>query len=296
MIWTNGLPDMAALPFTPLILVSASLPNARQHRTLRWGSAEPQPYEYVPGAGDDEESWAHGLTPALLFQHAEELISAGPAGMEGLVKQLVTQSQAGGSSALSSRPDLPGSGSTPLKPIDSSNLMPAGLAPSSTKGWGPTHPSGLTFLANTRLALGPLAAGQPACAWQHVNAILNSYLHLPVKSSKLDRQGLARALPAALRFAADHLSHGRRVLIHDDDGLNTSVCLALAVLMRMFRHKTVPGIRSAPVQPLDRSAAAHQTGDAAALGFPLQLLPPSTTFPGHAETGPAALLPRGCGC
>ena len=36
-----------------------------------WGSAEPQPYEYVPGAGDDEESWAHGLTPALLFQHAE---------------------------------------------------------------------------------------------------------------------------------------------------------------------------------------------------------------------------------
>ncbi len=25
----------------------------------------------MPGAGDDEESWARGLTPALLFQHAE---------------------------------------------------------------------------------------------------------------------------------------------------------------------------------------------------------------------------------
>ena len=36
-----------------------------------WNNAEPQSYEYVPGAGDDEESWAHGLTPALLFQHAE---------------------------------------------------------------------------------------------------------------------------------------------------------------------------------------------------------------------------------
>ena len=42
------------------------------------------------------------------FYLVQELISAGPAGMEGLVKQLVTQSQAGGSSALSSRPDLPG--------------------------------------------------------------------------------------------------------------------------------------------------------------------------------------------
>ena len=41
MIWTNGLPDMAALPFTPLILVSASLPNARQHRTLSESCADP---------------------------------------------------------------------------------------------------------------------------------------------------------------------------------------------------------------------------------------------------------------
>ena len=85
-----------------------------------------------------------------------------------------------------------GSGSTPLKPIDSSNLMPAGLAPSSTKGWGPTHPSGLTFLANTRLALGPLAAGQPACAWQHVNAILNCGL---AEHEGLIRRGLAVGPP-----------------------------------------------------------------------------------------------------
>ena len=28
-------------------------------------------YEYVPGAGDDEESWARGLTPQLLWAHKE---------------------------------------------------------------------------------------------------------------------------------------------------------------------------------------------------------------------------------
>ena len=28
-------------------------------------------YEYVPGAGDDEESWAKGLSPSLLWQHQQ---------------------------------------------------------------------------------------------------------------------------------------------------------------------------------------------------------------------------------
>ena len=28
-------------------------------------------YEYVPGAGDDEESWGQGLTPSLLYTHQE---------------------------------------------------------------------------------------------------------------------------------------------------------------------------------------------------------------------------------
>lgn len=28
-------------------------------------------YSYVPGAGDDEESWAQGLTPALFWKHQQ---------------------------------------------------------------------------------------------------------------------------------------------------------------------------------------------------------------------------------
>lgn len=28
-------------------------------------------FEYVPGAGDDEESWARGLTPQLLWAHKQ---------------------------------------------------------------------------------------------------------------------------------------------------------------------------------------------------------------------------------
>lgn len=44
------------------------------------------------------------------------------------------------------------------------------------------------------------------------------YCWLPVKPSKIDRQGLARVLPAALRFVWHHLRSGRRILIHCDEG------------------------------------------------------------------------------
>ena len=45
-------------------------------------------FSYLPGAGDDEESWARRLTPDLLWQHREALVSAGPAGVQLLVSQL----------------------------------------------------------------------------------------------------------------------------------------------------------------------------------------------------------------
>ena len=31
-------------------------------------------YSYVPGAGDDEESWAQGLTPALFWKHQQVIV------------------------------------------------------------------------------------------------------------------------------------------------------------------------------------------------------------------------------
>jgi hypothetical protein len=36
-----------------------------------WAGDNGPAYEYVPGAGDDEESWGKGLTPALMWQHRE---------------------------------------------------------------------------------------------------------------------------------------------------------------------------------------------------------------------------------
>eukprot|EP00967_Tisochrysis_lutea_P028682 scaffold33452_cov23-Tisochrysis_lutea.AAC.1 len=48
-----------------------------------------------------------------------------------------------------------------------------------------------------------------------------NYLWLPVAPAKLSRFGLSEALAPALQFLSDHLSIGRRVLVHDDQGVKS---------------------------------------------------------------------------
>lgn len=74
VIWLNEVPDHDSWDFTPIILVSASSSSALiQHKSVSEFS-----WNYIPGAGDDEESWARGLSPSLFWNHAYELISSVP--------------------------------------------------------------------------------------------------------------------------------------------------------------------------------------------------------------------------
>lgn len=56
-LWADFAAALPSLEFTPLVLVSASAP-------LQWAGARRSAggggWAYVPGAGDDEESWAQG--------------------------------------------------------------------------------------------------------------------------------------------------------------------------------------------------------------------------------------------
>lgn len=61
-------------------------------------------------------------------------------------------------------------------------------------------------------------------------AELASYMWLPVKSSKCDRQGLQRQLPAGLAFLERQRQANHRVLVCDDDGCDSCVCVVLAAL------------------------------------------------------------------
>lgn len=61
-------------------------------------------------------------------------------------------------------------------------------------------------------------------------AELASYMWLPVKSSKCDRQGLQRQLPAGLTFLERQRQANHRILVCDDDGCDSCVCVVLAAL------------------------------------------------------------------
>lgn len=74
VIWLNEVPDYDSWDFTPIILISASSSSdALQHRTSSEFS-----WNYIAGAGDDEESWARGLSPDLFWKHAYDIVSSGP--------------------------------------------------------------------------------------------------------------------------------------------------------------------------------------------------------------------------
>ncbi|KAJ0091739.1 hypothetical protein Patl1_13335 [Pistacia atlantica] len=74
VIWLNEVPDHDSWDFTPIILVSASSPSG----VIQQRSTSEYSWNYIPGAGDDEESWARGLSPNLFWNHVYDLINSGP--------------------------------------------------------------------------------------------------------------------------------------------------------------------------------------------------------------------------
>ncbi|KAL8796508.1 MAG: hypothetical protein Q9195_001182 [Heterodermia aff. obscurata] len=48
---------------------------------------------YIQGAADDSESWAHGLTPALFWAHSEQLLEATEDGLPALIARLIHSSK-----------------------------------------------------------------------------------------------------------------------------------------------------------------------------------------------------------
>ncbi|KAG2445329.1 hypothetical protein HYH02_008795 [Chlamydomonas schloesseri] len=136
-------------------------------------------YMYVPGAGDDEESWAAGLTPAVFWAHQAALLAAGPAGVHDAVQKILADEQTalaehgenstvagGGAAAAAAAHDY-------VAPTDAHHLLPAGCRAAAGGAVAVAGPGGLWWLGGTRIALGDFAAGAAPGCWQHVDAVLS---------------------------------------------------------------------------------------------------------------------------
>ena len=156
VIWINEVPDYDSWDFTPIILVSAtSTSGVTQHRTTSEFS-----WNYIPGAGDDEESWARGLSPNLFWNHAYDLISSGPDLCNQKVadiveKDRVCRAQRGQNAPqITAKPSI--SGSSPhlpcLDPLLYSDLLNLNISPSDEE-------CGIFWLGSTNLALAASLVG-----------------------------------------------------------------------------------------------------------------------------------------
>lgn len=252
LIWLNEVPDYDTWDFTPIILVSASATDGLiQQRTTSEFS-----WHYISGAGDDEESWARGLTPNLFWKHAFDLIDSGPdlcnhQVAEIVEKERIYHAQKGEYSpqvTVKPRKLLVSNDSTSdVASSISCQFMNTEVLINSMSIGSSNGEHSIFWLGSTNLAVaGTLDA---ANLLDDVDCVLNcdsksnvtfsfssadSYLHLPIVTSKVDKFSIINNLPCAIDFAKLNLIRGKKLLICCHNGEDISVCVCLAILTYLF--------------------------------------------------------------
>lgn len=212
-IWLNEVPEHESWDFTPIILISASASDAVSTQRV---SSEFS-WNYIPGAGDDEESWAHGLTSTLFWKHSYDLLDAGPDLCNQLVADIVERDRVYRSQRGEYSPQIT---VKPLKNLDGRNcsvdhrtgMWPVNSNPSitTTDTQYSTNANQLFWIGISNLAVSSTL--HFADSVDAADCILNcdstsklpsnssedSYLELPIVGSKDDRFSLLRNLPKAL--------------------------------------------------------------------------------------------------
>ncbi|KAL0315698.1 UNVERIFIED_CONTAM: putative protein C3F10.06c [Sesamum radiatum] len=246
VIWLNEVPECDSWDFTPIILISASSASGSfQHRTTSEFS-----WNYIAGAGDDEESWSRGLSPALFWKHAYDIISLGPDLCNQKIANIVEKDRVGRAQRGEYAPQV---SVRPSKCLGSTRRFPVGDPLDLDNGTGVedeklSDDHGISVLGSTSIAVGktqhavevPLDYCILNCDMESFPASTQNpemYLHLPIVDSKFDRFSLLRNLPSALNFAKAHLRKGSRLLICCSSGEDISICICLAILTSFYDEK-----------------------------------------------------------
>ncbi|KAM2193794.1 hypothetical protein ACFX1R_028027 [Malus domestica] len=244
VIWLNEVPDHESWDFTPIILVSASASNGVvPHRTSSEFS-----WNYIAGAGDDEESWAKGLTPTLFWNHAYDIIDVGPVLCNQMVADIVEKDRVyrarRGQIAPQVSVKAPNLVENSVHCLLGDSLLPLDISNTNMDLNPCDEDCPMSWMGSTGLAVGI----SPTTAVSKVDCILNcdqesipvshrnakAYMHLPMVTSKFDRFSLLNNLPSAVNFAKLNLSEGKTLLICCHNGEDISVCICLAILTSLF--------------------------------------------------------------
>eukprot|EP00249_Psilotum_nudum_P008194 c21109_g1_i2 orf=148-1971(-) len=270
VIWLNEVPDAASWSFTPIILVSASHPTSIPERDndvdISW--------RYIPGAADDEESWARGLTPVLFWRHAHDIVYGCPEECNKRVADIVERDRVSRacrgletiqvrlkSSHKAGRCDREGIGDAAQECTIEARFENFNRFANCTEerqsvcGIDYRHQAGglslFHWIGDTRLSVSDGACAQTENALKLVDCAINCgvasafipsemsncYIYLPVVRPKFDRFSLQKHLPAAVTFASEKLKMGNTILIFCSDGEDASVCVCLAILLSLYDQR-----------------------------------------------------------
>ncbi|GLJ30544.1 hypothetical protein SUGI_0604740 [Cryptomeria japonica] len=266
VIWLNEVPDLDSWDFTPVILVSAS---SSMENTKRMSDDE-YSWRYIPGAADDEESWARVLSPSLFWKHSFDLISGGPEACNKMVADIVERDRVyraqRGQEALQIKLKLKKITTDVINHLEEgfnaefqSVVNTEGRFFSVERTGKPDQhgiqqlPQGqfnLYWIGTTRLAISTSEYARLGDGSGQFDSILNcdttsflprngedTFIHLPILGSKFDRFDLQNNLPSAVEFARKKLERGQTLLVCCSNGEDISVCICLAILMSLFDVK-----------------------------------------------------------
>ncbi|KAI3709578.1 hypothetical protein L2E82_39344 [Cichorium intybus] len=240
VIWLNEVPDHNSWDFTPVILISSSA----QSDIYRQKTSSEFSWNYIPGAGDDEESWARGLTPILFWNNVYDLINSGPDLCNQKVASIVEKDRVYRAQRGQNAPQVSVK-STKINHFQDQSLDIIMKNGNCGNFLGDEHV--IYWLGFTNLAVCATGYDFKAsnvecilnCDQNQLLSTLEAHLHLPILDSKFDRFSLQKNLPSALNFAKLHLKRGKRLAICCKSGEDISVCVCLAILISLFNVEGV---------------------------------------------------------
>ena len=256
--------DADALDFTPLILLTASAPlHWRGERRVGMNGKN---FAYIPGAGDDEESWARGLTPQLFDTHADALLDMPERDVASFIKRIVDGTIVAAVQDVDPRARLPTKGCEHDASVaDAMNAADGRLCDGAIRRLSPECGLGECAIASIAVygradvhTLADVFIHVGECEVQTPPSMGCVFSHVVAPSVKRDRTALKRAIPTCLEhiFAALRAKpRAKRIFITCDDGIDHSVAVAIAASLARDASTSVD--KDAIRARLQRVSATH---------------------------------------
>jgi len=202
------------LDYYPVILCTAS-------RQVPGGEARDQ--GYVQGAADDSESWAHGLTAALFWNHKDKLLQTPEDDLPDAITALIQDSKPSGTAKC-----------TLIKPTQQLYIGTNNAVDAITTDW-----SIIISCSPEPDEAVPLVSNDKAGSKSNVVAPnIPRHIHIPCASGKLGsrqlRHNLTQILPALDSIRSSSAEAETRILITCPTGKDHSIGVALAILCLYF--------------------------------------------------------------